>query len=528
MKNRNIAAAAVLSSALVTGGWLMEHGSHAPTHDRSSGVHLFDEVLQHVKRDFVDTLQDSLLYRRAIDGALRELHDPHTVMLDARRLTRLDESTSGHYAGVGIQMDVRDSGVTVIGTMPASPAEQAGLATGDRIVMIDGKSTLGLTSEEALKSLRGAAGTTVHLIVERAGTAERMPFTLVRRSIEVNPAQHALLLRDSVGYVSLAVFSTAAAADLTHAIDSLRGAGARSLVLDLRGDPGGLLGQGIDVADLFLDTNQQIVATRGRSAEETHVFADRAPQRWADMPVVVLTDSSSASASEIVAGALQDHDRALIVGTATYGKGSAQRVYRIGGRGLKLTTARWFTPNGRSIDRPRVRAADDGGGAPPRNDSVPPRPKFKTDAGRVVLGGGGIVPDVEVANRTVSPADRALQRALGARVPRFRDAITDYALSVKASHAVSDPNFDVTPAMRDELYRRMESRGITVSRVVYDSSSALVTRALASQFSRYVFGPQAEFLRGLRDDSALARAETLLRGVHTPKELLARATLATK
>ncbi|MEO8619973.1 MAG: S41 family peptidase [bacterium] len=527
MKNRSIAAAAVLSSALVTGGWLMERGSRAPTHDLSSGVHLFDEVLQRIKRDFVDTLQDSILYRHAIDGALRELHDPHTVMLDARRLTRLDESTSGHYAGVGIQMDVRDSGVTVIGTMPGSPAEQAGLLTGDRIVLIEGKSTLGLTSDEALKSLRGATGTTVHLVVERPGIAERMPFTLVRRSIEVNPAQHAVLLRDSVGYVSLSVFSTAAAADLTRAIDSLRSAGARSLVLDLRGDPGGLLGQGIDVADLFLDTNQQIVATRGRSAEETRVFSDRAPQRWGEMPVVVLTDSASASASEIVAGALQDHDRALIVGTATYGKGSAQRVYRIGNRGLKLTTARWFTPSGRSIDRVR-RRADDGDGAAPRSDSAPPRPKFKTDAGRVVLGGGGIVPDVEVANRPVSSADRALQRALGAKVPRFRDAITEYALSVKASHTVSDPNFVVTPEMRDALYRRMESRGLTVSRTVYDSSSAVVTRALGSQLSRYVFGQQAEFLRGLRDDPALARAETLLRGVHTPRELLARATLAAR
>jgi carboxyl-terminal processing protease len=528
MKNRSIAAAAVLSSALITGGWLMERGSRAPAHDLASRVHLFDEVLQHLKREYVDTLPDSVLYRHAIDGALRELHDPHTVFLDPRRLTRLDESTSGHYAGVGIQMDVRDSGVTIMGTLPGSPAEQAGLTIGDHILMIEGKSTRGLTADEALKSLRGAAGTTVHLLVERSGIAERMPFTLVRRMIEVNPAQHALLLRDSVAYVRLTVFSAAAAAELTHAIDSLRGAGARSLVLDLRGDPGGLLGQGIDVADLFLDPNQAIVSTRGRSAEETHAFADRAPQRWADMPIVVLTDSSSASASEIVAGALQDHDRALIVGTATYGKGSAQRVFRIDNHGLKMTTALWYTPNGRSINRVRVPVTDDSDDPPPRSDSAPPRPKFKTDAGRTVLGGGGIVPDVLVPNRISSTADRALQRALGAKVPRFRDMIVEYALSLKASHAVRDPDFTVTPAMRDELYARMQSRGLTVSRAVYDSSAAIVTRALGAQLSRYVFGAQAEFLRGLHEDPALARAEALLHGAHTPKELLARATVATK
>ena len=528
MKNRSIAALAMLSSALVTGGWLMERGSRKPPRDLASRLHLFDEVMQHVRRDYVDTLADSTLYRHAIDGALRELHDPHTVFLDPRRLTRLDESTSGRYAGVGIQMDVRDSGVTVIGTLPGSPAEQAGLVTGDRIVVIEGKPTRGFTVDEALKTLRGAAGTSVHVLVERPGITERLPFTLVRRTIQVNPVQHALIVGDGVGYVNLTLFSAAAAADLTHAIDSLRGAGARSLVLDLRGDPGGLLGQGIEVADLFLDTNQPIVSTRGRGADETHSFADQSVQRWADMPMVVLTDSATASASEIVAGALQDHDRALLVGTTTYGKGSAQRVFRLDHGGLKVTTALWYTPSGRSINRPRAPITDESADAPPRSDSARPRPKFKTDAGRTVLGGGGIVPDVEVANRVVTAADKALQRALGAKVPRFRDAIVEYALSLKASHTIGDPNFMVTPAMRDALYRRMQARGITLSRAVYDSSGPLVTRALSSQLSRYVFGPQVEFARGLREDFAMTRAIELLRGVHTSQELLGRIPPSTR
>ena len=521
MKNRSIAAAAVLSSALITGGWLVERESTAPARTRDARVHLFDEVLDHVRREYVDTLADSTLYRHAVEGALRELHDPHTVLLDARRLSSLDESTSGHYAGVGIQMDVRDSGVSVLGTLPGSPAEQAGIVIGDRIVSIDGRLTRTFTSDEALKSLRGAAGSVVQLVVERAGVPERIPFALTRRTIAVNPAQHALLLRDSVGYVKLTIFSAAAATDLTRAVDSLRAAGARSLVLDLRGDPGGLLGQGIDVADLFLDARQAIVSTRGRAPEETQAFADRAPQRWADMPMVVLTDSSSASASEIVAGALQDHDRALIVGTATYGKGSAQRVFRFGDRGLKLTTALWYTPNGRSINRPRAPVRDMNDPTPPR-DSLPPRPAFKTDGGRTVLGGGGIVPDVEIAKAVPTPADRTLLRVLGARVPRFRDAIVAYALSMKASHGVTDPDFTVTQAMRDELYGRMEARGLVVSRAAYDSAAPAVTRALSSQLSRYVFGPQAEFLRALKADTVLARATQLLHGVHTPKELLGR------
>ncbi|MEP6731707.1 MAG: S41 family peptidase [bacterium] len=523
MKNRSIAAAAVLSSALVTGGWLMERGSKGAGKDLASRAHLFDEVLQHLRRDYVDTLADSTLYRHAIDGALRELRDPHTVFLSPQRLSRLEESTSGQYAGVGIQMDVGDSGITVIGTLPAAPAEQAGILTGDRIISIDGKTTQAVTSEEALKSLRGPAGTSVKLIVERSGMSEHMPFTLVRRTIDVNPVRHALLLRDGIGYVDLTVFSTAAAADLAHAIDSLRAAGAHSLVLDLRGDPGGLLGQGVDVADLFLDAGQSIVSTRGRAADETRGFADHAAQRWADMPLVVLTDSSSASASEIVAGALQDHDRAVVVGTATYGKGSAQRVFKLDDGAVKVTTALWYTPSGRSINRPRRPVTDDEDSDPaPTADTVVKRPKFKTDAGRMVLGGGGIVPDVEVAKRAMTPGEKALQTAVGANAPHFRDVIVQYALSIKKSRAMKDTNFAVTPSMRDELYRQLQTRNVKVSRTVYDSASTLVDRALSSQIARYVFGTQVEFLRNLQDDPAMTRAIALLRGAMSQKELLAR------
>lgn len=521
MRSRGIVAAAVLSSALVSGGWLMEHeGAGRAPLDAGAGARLFDEVVAHVRRDYVDTLSDSLLYRKAVSGVLGELHDPHSVFLDQRRLNRLDESTSGHYAGVGIQMDVRDSGITVVATLHGTPAEQAGMSSGDRIVEIDGKSARGLTAEEALKTLRGPAGSSVRVTVERPGVTAPLTFTLTRREILVNPVQHALLLPDGVGYTDLTVFSSEAASDLGHAIDSLRSAGARSLVLDLRGNPGGLLDQGIGVADLFLDSGQPIVSTRGRSAEENRAFADRAAQRWATMPVVVLTDSGTASASEIVAGALQDHDRALVVGTATYGKGSAQRVFRIRDGAVKLTTALWYTPSGRSINRPRASGAgvDDDDVAPA--DSTKPRPAFKTDGGRTVLGGGGIVPDVVVPSRVVSKYDKALQEALGANVPKFRDAMVDYAIALKSSRAVTSPEFTVTPDMRDELYRRLRARGIVVDRIVYDSAQTLVNRALGGQITRFVFGTQAEFARTLREDADLAKARELLRGAATPSDLV--------
>jgi len=526
MKSKGVIAGALLGGALLTGGWLMERGGHGAPRDVRAQAQLFDEVFQHLRSDYVDTLSDSALYRRAVSGVVEELHDPHSVYLDPRRLSQLEESTSGRYAGVGIQMDVRDSGITVVATLPGTPAERAGIETGDRIVEIEGKATAGLTPDEALKRLRGAAGSTVKVAVDRPGLATRLPFTLTRAEIDVNPVQHAVLLPDRVGYVDLTVFSSDAAQQLSHAIDSLRSAGARALVLDLRGDPGGLLDEGIAVADLFLDPGQGIVSTRGRSAEETQSYTDRQPQKYAGMPLVVLTDSGTASASEIVSGALQDHDRALLVGTTTYGKGSAQRVFHLDEGALKLTTARWFTPSGRSIDRlrPADDESDDGGdlNIVPK-DSTAPRPKFRTDAGRTVLGGGGIVPDVEVATPVLSREEKALQAALGAKVPQFRDAIVGYALSLKGTGTVTSPGFVVSPAMHDALYRRLSARGVTVDRATYDAAAPLIDRVLGAQIARYVFGSGAEFERSLRNDATLTKALSLLQGADSPKALLARA-----
>ena len=520
MRSKGVVAAALLGGALVTGGWLMERGGHGTTRDVHAQAALFEEVFQHLRRDYVDTLADSALYRRAVAGVVEELGDPHSVYLDPKRLSQLEETTNGHYAGVGIQMDVRDSGITVIATLPGTPAERAGIQTGDRIVEVDGKSTAGLTADEALRALRGAAGSTVKTSVERPGLPSRLAFTMTRTEIAVNPVQHAVLLPDGVGYVSLAVFSSDAARDLTNAIDSLRSAGAHSLILDLRGDPGGLLDQGIGVADLFLDAGKRIVSTRGRSPEENQTYTDQAPQRYANVPLVVLTDSGTASASEIVAGALQDHDRALLVGTTTYGKGSAQRVFHLDAGAVKLTTARWYTPSGRSIDRPRpTNEGDDADATPP--DTSAPRPKFRSDAGRTVLGGGGIVPDVVVRRPEASRAERALQTALGTKVPQFRSVVAEYASSLRGT--ITSPDFEVTPAMRDALYQRLSTRGITLDRGTYDAASPLVDRVLGAQIAQAALGSRGAFERSLRSDSTLAKARSLLAGADSPAALLSRA-----
>jgi carboxyl-terminal processing protease len=523
MRSRALFAGVVLSCALVSGGWLVTRGLAGMSRPSGNTARMFDQVLQRVSRDFVDTLSDSTLFVRAADGLVGELHDPHSSYLSPELLATLSEHTSGRYAGVGAQIDIRDGWITIISPLPGGPALEAGIQTGDRVSTVDGKPMRGVAIDVAQKALRGLPGSTVRLTIDRPGVATPIEFTLTRREIHVRAVQHASILRDSVGYVDLSVFSQESAPDLARAIDSLATAGMKVLIFDLRADPGGLLDQGVGVSDLFLDANQRIVSMRGRTREASQVFLDRSPQRWPNLPIAVLVDSNTASAAEIVAGALQDHDRALILGTTTYGKGSAQNVFPLSNGGaVKLTTALWFTPSGRSINRKRPDPNE------PDADTTGPRPTYKTDGGRMVLGGGGITPDVILPRTPILPADTSFPRALGPQIPKFRDALTDYALSLKASGTIATPDFAVTPDMRAELLRRMRARGVTVDSMAYAGASSLVDRLLGYEVARYVFGSEAEFTRKMKDDAMVARALQLVAGAKSPRELIDRAASGAK
>lgn len=525
MRSRALFAAVILSCALVSGGWLVTRGLVGVRSSRAStaNAQMFGEVYQRVARLYVDTLTDSTLIARTINGLVNELHDPHSSYLSPQLYTRLSERTSGRYAGVGAQVDVRDGWITIVAPLPGGPALDAGVQAGDRILTVDGKPMRGVPLDEAQKALRGPVGSQVTVRVERPGVATPIDFTLSRREIRVRSVQHAMLFPGGVGYVALTIFSQESARDMKVAIDSLRAAGMTSLILDLRGDPGGLLDQGVGVADLFLDPGQAVVSIKGRTEGSSHAFADEAPQPWPKMPLAVLVDSNSASASEIVAGALQDHDRALLLGTTTYGKGSAQNVFPLSNGGaVKLTTALWYTPSGRSINRSRDTSEA------PVLDSAKRRPAYKTDAGRTVLGGGGITPDVILPMAGMSRGDSAFQHMLGNAVPKFRDALTDYGLSLKASHAITSPDFAVTPEMRAELKRRMQARGIKVDDTVYAGASGLVDRLLAYEIARYSFGERGEYARRLRDDPMVEAARRIVAGAPTQQELLARGAAAAK
>jgi carboxyl-terminal processing protease len=522
MRSRAVVVVAVFSAALVSGGWLMQAGSDGASRSNASRARLFDEVLQRVEKFYVDTVSEPELYRKAVDGMLLELHDPHSVYLPPDRLAKLNESTTGRYAGVGIQMDLRDGWITVVSPLPGTPAQRAGILTGDRVVEIDGKPTRSWSSDEAVKALRGTPGSVVHIVVERPGSVARLPFALTREQIRFHSVQHALILRDSIGYVELTIFSENSDQELRSAIDSLRTRGMRALIFDLRGDPGGLLDQGVSVADLFLDPGQKIVSMKGRTKDSDRDYVDRRPQPWSQLPLVVLVDSGSASASEIVAGALQDHDRALIVGTKSYGKGSAQSLFPVtDSSALKLTTALWYTPSGRSINKAHASAEDDSDQEALRTLAAnTPRPTFKTDAGRTVLGGGGITPDVSVTDSADDAQAATLQASLGKHVVQFRDVLTNYALYLKGKGAITSPSFTVTPGMRAELYDRLAQRGVTLPRTLFESDAGVIDRLLADQIARYVFGPDVEYERLLTRDRDVTTALGILARSHSQQELL--------
>lgn len=535
LRARAIVAIAALSLALVLGGWLLQRGLRRG--DNSYGrAQLFDQVRARIANDFVDSIPDRDIFRKAAEGMVRELHDPHSGYLNPDRFRSLSESTSGHYAGIGIQIDVRDGWITIVAPLPGTPAERAGIQPGDRIVSIDGKSTEGWTPDDARGSIRGKTGSNVLLLIERPGVPARIPFTLARGEIRVHSVRHVSMIGEGVGYIDLTIFSDSSANEVRGAITQLRAQGMKTLVLDLRANPGGLLEQGIEIADLFLDSGLPIVSVRGRELAQS--YSDKAKQQWPDLKLIALVDEHSASASEIVAGALQDHDRAAILGTTSYGKGSAQSIFRLddSASALKLTTARWFTPSGRSIQKaPPVVAPgsnDDDDEAPVRPGTtadsgaeVPldKRVRYKTDDGRVVYGGGGITPDLLVAASDSFNGTRAFWRMIGAGAPKFRDALTESAIDAKQAHAVSSANFVVTEALRQSLWQHVATKGIKLDHVHFDSAGAAVDRLLGLEIARYALGPEAEFKRRLTDDRVIAAALALAAGAQVENDLLRRA-----
>lgn len=532
MRRGVFAPVAVVAFAVMAGGWLLQEGV-----DRASNIYVrirvLQEVVDHVESSFVDDVDAAGLYNSAIDGLIRDLDDPHSSFLPADEYENLSIRIEGEYGGVGLEVVDRGGWVTVVSAMSRTPGQRAGIRAGDQFFEIEGIPADTMVTEEAVELLRGPPGTEVTVKMLRPGVEEPIEFTIERATILLRAVPFALMLEPGIGYVPLQTVSETSSREVRAAVDSLRGEGLEGLILDLRGNPGGLLDEGIAVSDLFLEAELPIVETRGRAARQSQTYSSSSPDRYRDVPIVVLVDGTSASASEIIAGALQDHDRAVVVGETTYGKGSVQSLFRLtGGDVLRLTTARWYTPVGRLIDRDRDAVVDVTehelaiSGQVVRPTVLDGRPEYESLGGRTLLGGGGITPDLYVAPETLSPEEAEAVYRVFRRAGGFTAALFNYAVAFVQDHPNAQPGFAVRDSELEDFYETLPEWRGEVDRDEFMTAQRWVRYLMEREIALQAWGDAGQFQQSRRHDTQLATAIELLQAAPSTADLIARVAAA--
>jgi carboxyl-terminal processing protease len=418
----------------------------------------FGEVATAVSSQYVEEVNSQDLIKAGIKGMLSNL-DPYSEYLDEKQYRGLMEDTYGQFEGLGIEIAIKDDWLTVIAPLENTPADRMGIQAGDRIIKIEGVSTKGITADEAVTKLRGKKGTVVHITIEREGIPEPTEYAITRDVIEIRPVPYYGVTKNKIGYVRLNTFSETSASELKDAVGELLRKGIKGLILDLRGNPGGLLDQAIEVTSIFLDKDKLVVETKGKAASQNREFFSSGKSLSTELPLVVLVDGGSASGSEIVAGAIQDWDRGVIVGDTTFGKGLVQSIMQMGeGAALKLTTAKYYIPSGRCIQKEELSknlSSHTEENLP--SDSTQQKPdetqkKFFTQSGRVVYGGGGIVPDMLVPAERLSPLEYNLLAKL---------AFFDFAVHYTATHPKLSKDFEVDETMLSEFRQSLKTKNFS-------------------------------------------------------------------
>lgn len=523
-RNRILAGLALVVLPAVAGAFLLQ------ARGVPEGARLFGQVFQRVQEASVDSLTANALYEKAARGLVKNLNDPYADLYSPEELRSFQRNNLGNnYGGVGMSIESQDGLITVGTIFPNTPGEMGGVQVGDRIIRVDTTAVTGRPLDFVSSQLTGQPGTKVTVTFRRAGVPELIETTFTRAIIKVPAVPFTLMLENKVGYIPLQRFNEVAAQHVEEAILELKGQGAESFVLDLRGNPGGSLEESLKISNLFLRPGQELarVQHRGRSAEVYH--ANQSSIIGSDR-LVVMVNGGSASASEIIAGTLQDHDRGLVVGTTTFGKGLVQTLFPLdGGWALKLTTGKWYTPSGRSIQREHA-GMDDGrfveGGEVDFDDTAPDttrkgRPIFRSDAGRIVYGGGGVTPDVMVAADTLSTAEQAYFRAIGPKAQL--EYATRYQLVLELKDQVRGPDFPFRDEWRETYWRRLQAAGVEVDRATFDGAREAINRLIEDRLALVAFGEAARFRRQMPIDNQLRTALDLLGRGRTQQDLLAMA-----
>jgi carboxyl-terminal processing protease len=496
-------------------GGLLGTGAQADPQKPEDELWTFGRILSLVEDQYVGETDSKELVEDAIDGLLQTL-DPHSSYLNPEAFAEMRDEQRGKFSGLGIQITKRgpDKPLTIIAPIDDTPAYRAGLQSGDVISKIEGTATMDLTVHEAVRLLKGDKGTQVTITIDRPGSTEAFEVTIERDDIPIESIRVAHMLQDDVGFVRISNFTSTTADELDLAIERLEQEGMSRLLIDLRGNPGGLLEQAVQVSERFIPAGELVVYTRGRipGADQDYV-AKRGVER-VDLPLILLVNNSSASASEIVSGAIQDHDRGLVVGETTFGKGLVQRVIPLRNEGaLAVTTAKYYTPSGRLIQRDYSdleeyylsRAQEEIPSDVELEDSEPaveeaeeePGEVYFTASGRKVYGGGGIRPDYIVESPKAPTVLIGLLR---------ENLIFDFAVSYVNSHPSLSRDFDLSPAMLADFGKFLQRREHDYDVQEFKEHKDVIGMRLKAQIARVKWDQAAESRAFAEGDPQIQRA----------------------
>ena len=475
----------------------------------------FGAVLDKVLNYYVDEVDADKLIKAAINGMLDQL-DEHTVYMDSYEYENLMISTKGEFGGLGITLGSVDGYPTVVSTLEDTPAYRLGIQGGDKIVQIEGASTKDWKTEQAVSKLRGREGTQVAITVTREGLPDSLRYTITREIIRVTSIPYSANL-DGVGYIRLSQFAERTARELDDIVRDFEKQKVKGFIIDLRGNPGGLLESAREVSELFLEKDKLIVYTESRIPSHNLKYYSRSTKIHDSVPLVVLVNGSSASASEIVAGALQDWDRAVIAGQTSFGKGSVQTVFMIGKDALKLTTAKYFTPSGRCIHKDRPRGSEemvveDVPAADTTKAAAKPVKEFHTAGGRVVYGGGGITPDWAIALPNFTGFERDLE---------LRNLFFNFAVHYAAHHKVAD-DFKVTDGVLADFRTYCGENKFAVKDSAWIPENVdYVKLAIKREVFRKLMGTKGAYLATLDKDEEVNKVLAMFHAAPTLPQMFA-------
>ncbi len=460
-------------------------------------IELYQDVLDKVSSRYVTSIAPSDLIIRSIDGMIKSL-DHYSQLLNPDDYNDLKVDTKGRFGGIGIEIGVRNDVLTVIAPIEGTPAYKMGLQGGDRIIKIEGESTKGWTTLDAVKKLRGPKGTKATITIEREGLAEPFDVTITRDIIKVKSVPYYFMVTPTTGYLRLSTFSESSGREVRDAVRDLQDKGMESLILDLRYNPGGLLNQAIEVAEVFLKKGEKIVYTEGRYKGQNHEYLAEQDGLTVGSPMVVLINKYSASASEIVAGALQDHDRALIIGEPSFGKGSVQTLFELDDNyALRLTTAYYYTPSGRSIHKAEKSEVVAIEGHAPSDVKKTKEGGYFTDSGREVFGGGGIIPDIVVKPEELSEAAMKLL---------VKPVFFNFVVKYKSNNPNLNQDFEVGEDLLEDFYSYILGQGIDIDEDEYTAEKNFVKMRLEFEIDRAYWGEGVARKKGLQYDVEATKA----------------------